>query len=94
MNELQATKWRKTRAMGKGKYVMYFGILAWGMSLAVLFTALEWLTQQTVTESWIYIRIIVLGVVGFMIANFRWEAREKKLQQFLQPKKSPIKAKI
>ncbi|WP_028547952.1 hypothetical protein [Paenibacillus sp. UNC451MF] len=87
MNETQANKWRKTRTMGKGKYVMYFGILAWGLSLAALFTLTEWLTQQTVTTSWIYIRIVVMGIVGFFIANFRWEAREKKLQLFLQPKK-------
>lgn len=94
MNEMQANKWRKTRAMGKAKYVMYFGVLAWGISLTALFTALEWLTQQTIAESWIYIRIIVLGVIGFLIANFRWEAREKKLQMFLQPKKSQVKAKL
>ncbi|GAA4862083.1 hypothetical protein GCM10023310_46840 [Paenibacillus vulneris] len=94
MNEMQASKWSKTRAMGKAKYVMYFGVLSWGLPLAALFTLMEWLTQGTVSTSWVYIRIIVMAIIGFFIANFRWEAREKKLEMFHQPKKSQAKAKL
>lgn len=85
MNAVQADKWRKTRTMGKGKYVMFFGVLAWGLSLAALFTAIEWLTQQTFTPFWVYIRLGVMAVVGFFIANFRWESREQKLRLIDQP---------
>ncbi|MFE5318988.1 hypothetical protein ACFQ88_09795 [Paenibacillus sp. NPDC056579] len=87
MNELQANKWRKTRGMGKGKYVMYFGVVAWGLSLTALFTATEWFSQQTVTTSWVYIRLVVFSIVGFFIANFRWEAREKLYLASPPPKK-------
>ncbi|MFH5185549.1 hypothetical protein ACHHV8_24495 [Paenibacillus sp. TAB 01] len=85
MNAAQAEKWRKTRTMGKGKYVMLFGVLSWGISLAALFTAIEWLTQQTFTPYWVYIRLGVMAVVGFFVANFRWESREQKLRQLEQP---------
>ncbi|MCS7462212.1 hypothetical protein N0M98_18900 [Paenibacillus doosanensis] len=89
MNEIQAGKWRKTRTMGKGKYVMYFGVLAWGLSLTLLFTAMEWFTQHTVTASWIYIRIAVMGIAGFFIANFRWDAREQRFHAFEAAAKAP-----
>jgi|GEM_PF-1445017 len=85
MNAAQAEKWRKTRTMGKGKYVMLFGVLSWGISLAALFTAIEWLTQQSFTPYWVYIRLGVMAVVGFFVANFRWESREQKLRQLEQP---------
>jgi hypothetical protein len=80
MNERQANQWRKTRTMGKGKYVMFFGILSWGIALALLFTGLEWLTQQTFTPAWLYIRLAVFGVVGFFIGSLRWDARERKFK--------------
>lgn len=90
MNAVQAEKWRKTRTMGKGKYVMLFGVLTWGLSLAALFTAIEWLTQQTFTPYWVYIRLGVMAVIGFFVANFRWESREQKLRQLDQ---QPVKKK-
>jgi uncharacterized membrane protein len=80
LSEEQTTKWRKTRTMGKGKYVMYYGVITWGFLLTALFTATEWLTQQSFTFNWLYIRLIVFGILGFFIANFRWDARERLFQ--------------
>ncbi|PZE21170.1 hypothetical protein CBW46_010080 [Paenibacillus xerothermodurans] len=80
MNEQQANKWRKTRTMGKAKYVMYYGVLLWGVLLTAIFTGLELLTQSVYNVSWMYIRLAVFGSVGFFIANFRWESREKRFQ--------------
>lgn len=37
MNEAQADKWRKTRLMGKAKYVMYYGVVTWGLMLTLFF---------------------------------------------------------
>jgi hypothetical protein len=80
MNEQQANRWRQTRTMGKGKYVMYYGILTWGVALAILFTGMEWLTQHSFTPSWLYIRLAVFAIVGFFIGSFRWDAKEKKFK--------------
>lgn len=87
MNEMQANKWRKTRAMGKGKYVMFFGVLAWGLSLTALFTAMEWFTHQTVTTSWVYIRLVLLSFMGFFIANNRWDKQERQYLAYESPKR-------
>ncbi|WP_243767370.1 hypothetical protein [Paenibacillus agricola] len=82
MSETQANKWRKTRTIGKGKYMLFFGILPWGIGLAGLFTGLEWLTQQTFTPSWLYIRLAVFLVVGFFISSVRWHALEQKFHTY------------
>ncbi|WP_246315800.1 hypothetical protein [Paenibacillus foliorum] len=80
MTAEQANKWRKRRMMGKSKYVMFYGVVTWGIILAALFTGMEWITQQSFTTSWVYIRVIVFGILGFFIANFRWDARERMFQ--------------
>jgi hypothetical protein len=82
MSEKQANSWRKTRTMGKGKYMILFGLLPWGIGLAGLFTGLEWVTQQTVTPSWIYIRLMVFLVVGFFISSVRWHSLEQKFHAY------------
>ncbi|MED4601141.1 hypothetical protein P9314_10545 [Paenibacillus validus] len=77
MNESAAVKWSKTRQMGKAKYVMFRGVLLWGVSLTVLFTAIEWMTQHTMLTSWLTVRLIVFGIIGFLIANVRWDGQER-----------------
>ncbi|WP_426452238.1 hypothetical protein ACP26L_09325 [Paenibacillus sp. S-38] len=77
MNQEQAAKWAKIRTMGKAKYVMYYGVAAWGLGLTVLFTGLEWLTQGTLTGQWLTIRLLVFGVIGFILSNFKWEKNER-----------------
>jgi hypothetical protein len=78
MNEQKALQWSKTRTMGKGKYVLYYGALLWGVLFTVLFGAVELLSTGTVTWSWTVIRLVVFAVVGFFIANARWDANERK----------------
>lgn len=87
MNEAQADKWRKTRLMGKAKYVMYYGVVTWGLMLTLFFTAIEWLSQQSLIGSWLTIRLVVFSIVGFFIANFRWDANERKLHQLSKKQK-------
>ncbi|WP_186446252.1 hypothetical protein [Paenibacillus cremeus] len=82
MNEAQAAKWRAKRTMGKGKYVVYYGMLMWGLLLTLLFTVVELLSQQTFSMTWLYIRLAVFGIIGFFIANFGWDAKEIKLTEF------------
>lgn len=86
MNEQQAAQWRKTISIGKGKYVMFYGLLAWGIGLTAIITGIEWITQQSYTPSWVYIRFIVFAVIGFFISTQRWSARERKLQTYMLKK--------
>lgn len=81
MNESQAAKWRNTRQMGKAKYVMYYGVVAWGLLLTLFFTAIEWLSQPSLSASWFTIRLVVFSIVGFFIANFRWDTNERKFNR-------------
>jgi hypothetical protein len=86
MSEKQANSWRKTRTLGKSRYMLFFGLLPWGIGLAALFTGLEWLTQHTFTPSWLYIRLAVFVIVGFFISTTRWHALEQKFHAYTNNK--------
>ncbi|UUZ80064.1 hypothetical protein LJK88_34505 [Paenibacillus sp. P26] len=81
MNEEKAAKWSKTRQMGKAKYVMYYGVAAWGIILTGLTTALEWLTMGTYTSNWFMTRLIMFSFIGFFVTNQRWEGKERKFME-------------
>lgn len=78
MNEKQAASWQKKRAMGKPKYVLMYGALAWGISLTIIFSLLEFFSQGAVNSGWVIARLIVFGFIGLFIANFKWNAAERK----------------
>ncbi|MDQ1909881.1 hypothetical protein RAC89_05090 [Paenibacillus sp. GD4] len=88
MSKEKMNKWGQTRRMGKAKYVMYYGVLLWGVSFTILTTAVEWMTQQSFTGSWLTIRLLVFSVLGFFIANFGWERKEK---QWISSQPKPAK---
>ncbi|MEK8126455.1 hypothetical protein WMW72_00850 [Paenibacillus filicis] len=84
MNEIKAAAWGKTRQMGKAKFVMIRGVLLWGITLAALFTAIELFSQRSLQSSWLTVRLLVFGIVGFFAANFQWDGNERKYAAFQQ----------
>lgn len=78
MNEKQAARWAAVRQMGRGKYVAIRGMLAWGVTLAAVFTLVEYLTQGSISFNWLVIRLFVFAVLGFFVASFRWDSKERK----------------
>jgi hypothetical protein len=84
MNEIKAAAWGKTRQMGKAKYVMYRGVLLWGLSLTAVFTLIEWFSQQSMLTSWLTVRLLVFGIVGFFVANFQWDGHERQYASLQQ----------
>lgn len=80
MTEVQAAKWGKKRTKGKAKYVMYWGVAAWGLGLTAVTTALEWFAMGTFTPGWFYSRLIIFSFIGFLVTNLRWESQERKFR--------------
>lgn len=79
--------------MGKAKYVMIRGVLLWSISFTLLFTAIEWFTQQTMLSSWLTARLLVFGVIGFFVANFQWDGRERAYLAWRNQNRSKAKSK-
>jgi hypothetical protein len=80
MNHQQAEKWKKIRERGQFKYVLIHGFLYWAVPLTIVTT----LSQILVGEfqwGWIWVRLIVFSMIGFISGNVRWSTNERKFQQ-------------
>lgn len=78
MQDRGAAKWNKMKQLGRNKYLLYYGVLLWGIVFTVVLGGVELASSGTVTSTWTVIRFVVFGVVGFFIGNSRWMSFERK----------------
>lgn len=78
MNDQLKIRWNKMQRIGKSNYLVRYGIVPWSLGLTLLFGIIEVLTQGKVIPIWLPIRLIVFALVGFFIANNRWQTTERK----------------
>jgi phosphate/sulfate permease len=77
MNSHSAAKWEQRRKIGKSKFILYFGVLGFGISVALLLTLFEYVTVQQITYVWVVMRLLLFPIVGFFIAHSRWDKLEQ-----------------
>jgi hypothetical protein len=74
-----AEKWAKFSKLGRKRFVLYFGVLGWGLPTAILFTLL-----QTYELGWdgFLVRLIVAAVFfpigGVAVGHCMWKWLERK----------------
>jgi hypothetical protein len=73
-----AGKWEMKRNMGKLKYVLWNGVIGFGVSIAILLTLFEWISYQTITSMWVIMRLLIFPIIGSLISNVRWASQENK----------------
>jgi hypothetical protein len=82
MEQEAALKWEATRAIGKFKYVLWYGAIRLGLSIVVLLTLIEWATEKEINTSWVFIRLLVFPIIGSFISNVRWWNHENKFADY------------
>jgi hypothetical protein len=83
MKETQKIRWEKTKARGKKKYIIYNGILGWGIPTAILFTLITTLMDnksitfnQELYKSFL-ISLITFSVGGILFGFWTWHWIER-----------------
>jgi len=89
MKQKAALKWATTRKLGRNKYLLWHGILGFGLGVSLLLTLFEFVTQQQITPIWVLIRCVVFPTVGFFIFTSRWDTMENKFAKFQQMQQNP-----
>lgn len=78
MQDRRLKKWSKMVRLGRNKYLLYYGVLLWGITASILLGGVELASTGTVTSTWTVVRFFVFGIAGFFIGNSRWMRYQQK----------------
>jgi hypothetical protein len=79
MTEKQLDRWAKTRKMGRAKFILFAGVLGWGVLTGAL-----WAVAMAAIRGWDQLPLLLtLALVGFPIGGYFfgayvWKASEKQ----------------
>jgi hypothetical protein len=82
MTERQAERWAKTRAKGRTRFVWPIGVLAWGLSVGILW-ALMMAAIQGWDRLWLFLPIAPVGfpICGYWFGSTVWRKCESLYEQ-------------
>ncbi len=81
MNLLQKTKWESLRQKGKSHYLLTRGVIPYSLGFTFIFGLIEYFSQESAITVWTPIRLFIFGLVGFFMANSRWQSNENKFSK-------------
>jgi formate-dependent nitrite reductase membrane component NrfD len=84
LEQRSVLKWETTRKIGKTKYVLWYGVIGIGLSIAILLTLIEWASEKRINPIWAFIRILLFPIIGSLIMNVRWTNQERRLNDHQQ----------
>jgi len=71
--------WKKTREMGRTKFILFYGVLFWGLIVAIIFFLLNIKAYPAIP--WyilLLVSIVIFGIAGYFVGHFSWKSAEKK----------------
>ncbi|MFA6617790.1 MAG: hypothetical protein WCT23_01820 [Candidatus Neomarinimicrobiota bacterium] len=83
-NKLEENKanWAKIRKMGKTKFILIYGVLFWGLIMAIAFFFFNLRQNQSVP--WyvhLLISLSIFTIAGYFVGHLTWKSAEKKYHE-------------
>ena len=71
--------WKKTREMGRTKFILIYGVFFWGLILAIAFFFLNVKVYPSIPwHILLLVSIVIFGIAGYFVGYFSWKSAEKK----------------
>lgn len=75
-------KWEETRNKGKARYILFHGVLGWGVPTAILWSILmEFISPTDAFWQRLLIALILFPIGGIAFGYFTWIASESKYKK-------------
>ncbi|WP_148497758.1 hypothetical protein [Paenibacillus senegalensis] len=84
MNKEAAERWGQRRQIGRSKFLINYCILAIGLPIAILLTALELLYAQEIRWPLLVSRFLLFPVLAILFGMGYWDSRERKYMDYLK----------
>jgi hypothetical protein len=83
MNSKNREKWAKTRARGKPRFILIYGVLYWGTATAFITAILQAflgkdLSLYTFVSLQFLIKLTVFLVIGYVYGDIMWNINERR----------------
>ncbi|MBD0380182.1 hypothetical protein [Paenibacillus sedimenti] len=70
MKEKQRSKWEKLRAKGKKNFIIFNGVIGWGVPTAILFTFLmSFMENYSIRFNQDFFELLIISIVLFPIGG-------------------------
>lgn len=80
-------KWEEARKMGKFRYVLMKGTLAWSLMTSCIFILLTLISNKFSVNNemlWYFLKMAIVFVgMGTLFGVFSWQLSEKKYQKYM-----------
>ena len=82
MNQSQFEKWSKTRRIGRNRFILIYGVLIWGITVAIF-----WSVIMNYLMGWSFIplllgALVVFPVGGYFFGSAVWNQGESRFERF------------
>ena len=75
--------WEEKRAQGKGAYILLYGVVGWGVTVAVLISMINLLTGEPTVLDFV-LNFVFFPLGGFFWGWFTWKYMENNYQKLRQ----------
>lgn len=89
MNDKHFQRWQKTRAKGKGQFILVRGLLAWGLPMFLIMTFMvNKPVSGNMSPGVIALNALLWAIAGLAFGYFTWAFSERAYQKELRSRES------
>jgi hypothetical protein len=79
MSQRQVERWERTRRMGRTKLIWLYGVLGWGVSVAVSWSMLmSWIRGWDRLHVLLPLALVIFPLGGFFFGIVAWRSSESR----------------
>ena len=84
--------WGQTRLMGRKKFIWVYGVLGWGLSVALPWSALMWYFESPRGSylTWLVMALVAFPLGGAIVASWMWRRKERVHMTELERRPSDV----